>query len=322
MPDVMKIESPAAFSPLDPGMDTFQGRTLVKSFPGHRVVRACDDVSLTLRRGGIMGLVGESGCGKTTVGRLLLALIKPDRGEVLFRGVPISRMHEKEIRPLRSHFQMIFQESSSAFNPRIRVADALKEAVRLHRRMDARDMWMLIEEIIARVNLSRGIMYNFVGNLSGGETKRLDIARALCIDPDFLIADEPLSLLDMSIQSQIANLLMEIREQRNTGILFISHDLRMVEMLSSIVAVMYRGKIIERASKREITGEPLHPYTRHLWDPASSVFFMDLKAGGCIYRRSCFLYQKKGFPLICAERHPPLTEHRPDHVAACHFAGE
>jgi len=318
----MKPEPTEGRAPRGPETDAFLGRGLVKHFHGRRVMRACDGVSLTLRRGSILGLVGESGCGKTTVGRLLLALTKPDRGEVLFRGMPLTRMHEKEIRPLRSHFQMIFQDSASAFNPRIRVADALKEAVRLHRAMNARDMRMLIEELIARVNLSRGILYNFVGNLSGGETKRLDIARALCINPDYLVADEPLALLDMSIQSQIANLLMEVREKQNTGILFISHDLRMVEMLSSTVAVMYRGRIMERAPKKEIISEPLHPYTRHLWDPASSVFFMDLKAGGCIYRRSCFLYQKKGFPLICAERHPPLAEHRPDHVAACHFAGE
>ncbi|MFW6180433.1 MAG: ATP-binding cassette domain-containing protein [Spirochaetota bacterium] len=318
----MKFEQTADRARSGGDMDTFQGRGLVKHFPGRRVIRACDGISLTIRQGSILGLVGESGCGKTTVGRLLLALMKPDRGEVLFRGMPLTRMHEKEIRPLRSHFQMIFQDSASAFNPRIRVADALKEAIRLHRAMDARDMWMLIEEILARVNLSRGILYNFVGNLSGGETKRLDIARALCINPDYLVADEPLALLDMSIQSQIANLLMDVREKQNTGILFISHDLRMVEMLSATVAVMYRGRIMEQAAKKEIISEPLHPYTRHLWDPASSVFFMGLKPGGCIYRNSCFLYQKKGFPLICAEQQPPLSEHRPGHLAACHFAGE
>jgi ABC-type oligopeptide transport system ATPase subunit len=286
------------------------------------MVRACDQVSVTLERGKILGLVGESGCGKTTVGRLMLRLLPPDQGEVLFRGMPITDMPEKELRPLRTHFQMIFQDSRSAFNPRMRVVDALKEAVRLHRGIRTRSMRELIEELIVRVNLSRGVLHNFVGNLSGGEVKRLDIARSLCIDPQFLIADEPLALLDMSIQSQIANLFMEVREQNGTGILFISHDLRMVEMLSSFVAVMYRGRIVERASKRNITGQPLHPYTRHLWNPASSVFFMDLKGGGCIYRSSCALYQQKGFPLVCSEEQPGLIEHGPGHFAACHFAGE
>lgn len=303
---------------------TFDGAHLVKRFygaKGTRVVEACRDVSITVDRGHVLGLVGESGCGKTTVGRLLMRLIDPDEGEVCFRGVSLTKYAEKEIRPLRRHFQMIFQDSGAAFNPRMRVYDSLKESMNLHDGGRPRELRERILDLITRVNLSRGILYNYVGNISGGEVKRLDIARALSIGPQFLIADEPLSLLDMSLQSQIANLMMEIKEE-GTGILFISHDLRMVEMLSSVVAVMYRGNIVERAPKREITRHPLHPYTRYLWDPASAALYLGLKEGGCIYRNSCALYQAKGYPLVCAELHPPLVEQQADHFAACHFAGE
>jgi ABC-type oligopeptide transport system ATPase subunit len=301
-----------------------EGVELVKRFFSHKSrhhIDACRRVSIVVARGHILGLVGESGCGKTTVGRLLMRLIDPDSGEVRFRGRLLTGLSEQEIRPIRRHFQMIFQDSGSAFNPRIRVYDSLKETIKLHGGGRQRDLRERILDLIGRVNLSRGILYNYVGNLSDGEVKRLDVARALSIDPQFLIADEPLSRLDMSIQSQIANLLMEVKEE-GTGILFISHDLRMVEMLSSVVAVMYRGMIVERAPKREITGNPLHPYTRHLWDPQSSVFYMGLKESGCIYRNSCALYQGKGFPMVCAEIQPPLVEHTTAHFAACHFAGE
>jgi len=308
----------------DSAGELFEGKKLFKYFfhkRQNRYIKACDDVSIIIQKGKTLGLVGESGCGKTTVGRLLLRLIDPDSGVVIFRGVNLTDIAEKEIRPLRKHFQMIFQDSESAFNPRMRVIDVLKESLKLYSDIKLRDIRERIYSIISRVNLSRGILYNFVGNLSGGELKRLDIARALLIHPDYLIADEPLSLLDMSIQSQIANLLMEVQEEENTGILFISHDLRMVEMLSHTVAVMYRGKIVEKALKRDITGKPLHPYTRHLWDPKSSVFFIGFPASGCIYKNSCFLYQKKGFPLICGEKQPDLLEYKKGHWAACHLAG-
>ncbi len=288
----------------------------------NRTIKACDAVTISIEKGQTVGLVGESGCGKTTVGRLLLRLIKPDSGEVFFDGFNLTKLSERDIRPLRKHFQMIFQDSRAAFNPRMRVIEALREAIRLHTGMKAREMRDAVSALVARVNLSLGIMYNIVGNLSGGELKRLDIARVLAINPEFIIADEPLALLDLSIQSQIANLLMEVQERENTAIMFISHDLRMVEMLSHTVVVMYRGRIVERALKRDIMGEPLHPYTRHLWDPASTVFFIGYPESGCIYKNSCLLYQKKGFPPVCSEQNPDLIEHRAGHYAACHFAGE
>lgn len=302
-----------------------EGRRLFKYFSGKRqenIVKACDDISISVARGVTVGLVGESGCGKTTVGRVLLRLIDPDSGGIYYMDRDLSHLPQREIRPLRKNFQMIFQDSKSAFNPRMRVFDALRESIRLYNEMKLREIREHVYELVSRVNLSRGILYNFIGNLSGGELKRLDIARVVSIDPKLIIADEPLSLLDMSIQSQMADLLVEIQEKEKTAILFISHDLRMVEMLSRYVMVMYRGKIVENASKRNITGSPLHPYTKHLWHPRSSVFFIGFPESGCVYKNSCLLYQKKGFPAICGELMPALLEHRENHYAACHFAGQ
>jgi len=303
--------------------DCLQGQHLAKYFygKGSKII-ACDDVSIKVFHEKTVGLVGESGCGKTTAGRLLLRLINADSGEVLYKNINLSAITEKELRPLRKNFQMIFQDSKSAFNPRMRVFDALRESIRLYEWVRIRELRERIADIISRVNLSKGILQNFIGNLSGGELKRLDIARALTIHPEYLIADEPLTLLDISIQGQIAQLLMEVQQTEGIGILFISHDLRMVEMLSDTVAVMYRGKIIERASRKDITGKPLHPYTRHLWNPKSSLFFIGFREGGCVYKNRCFLFQKKGFPALCSEQQPELLEYRKDHFAACHFAGE
>ncbi len=303
--------------------DCLQGRNLTRHFyTKGRKITACDDVFITVSSEKTVGLVGESGCGKTTVGRLLLRLIDVDSGEVLYNNINLSAISEKEIRPLRKNFQMIFQDSKSAFNPRMRVFDALRESIKLHEKVKARELRDRVTQIISRVNLSRGILQNFIGNLSGGELKRLDIARALTIHPKYLIADEPLTLLDISIQGQIAQLLMEVQETERIGILFISHDLRMVEMLSDTVAVMYRGKIIERASRKDITGRPLHPYTRNLWNPRSSLFFIGFREGGCVYKNRCFLFKKKEFPAICSEKQPELLEYRKGHFAACHFADE
>jgi len=283
------------------------------------IIKACDGVSLKITKGKTVGLVGESGCGKTTAGRILLRLIDPDYGDVFYNGINLAKLKEKEIKPFRKYFQMIFQDPKSSFNPRMRVFDVLKEAIRLYNDIKMRELKDEICYLISRVNLSIGILSNFVGNLSGGEMKRLDIARVLSISPDFIIADEPLSLLDMSIQSQIANLLLDVQEKENTTILFISHDLRMVEMLSHTVAVMYMGKIVELGRKRIITENPLHPYTKHLWNPKVYDYFTSYVDEGCIYKRNCILYHKRGFPKICSVEQPDLVEYEKGHSVACHF---
>ncbi|MFW6138856.1 MAG: ATP-binding cassette domain-containing protein [Spirochaetota bacterium] len=302
-----------------------KSRKLYKYFHDKKqrqTIKACDGVSLSVSRGRTLGLVGESGCGKTTVGRILLRLLDPDYGEVCFDGINLTRMKEKELRSLRNNFQMIFQDSDSSFNPRMRVYDTLKESIQLHNPMKSKQLKEYINFLISRVNLSRGVLYGFVGNLSGGEIKRLDVARALSIHPEFIIADEPLSLLDLSIQSQLANLFMEVQQEEDTAILYISHDLRMVEMLSHTVAVMYRGKVLELASRSDITDSPLHPYTIHLWDPMSYNFYVKFPESGCVYKNSCVLFQKKGFPLACSEKQPELKEVEKNHLVACHFAGQ
>jgi ABC-type oligopeptide transport system ATPase subunit len=300
-----------------------EAKRLIKYFyqkKHNQVIRACDDVSLFVQRGKTLGLVGESGCGKTTVGRILIRLQKPESGMVFFKEINLTALGENDVRPLRKHFQMIFQDSRSAFNPRMRVYEALKESIRLYNPLKGRVLREEIDEIISRVNLHRGLLYHFVGNLSGGEIKRLDIARVLTIHPEFIIADEPLSLLDMSIQSQIVELLLQIQEKENTALLFISHDLRMVRMLSHTVAVMYRGKIVELAPKSVVTENPLHPYTQFLWNPRVSDFYVRFLESGCVYKNSCRLFHQKGFPLVCSEKQPALLEYEKGHFLACHFA--
>ncbi len=283
------------------------------------VIRACDNLSFEILKGKTLGLVGESGCGKTTVARIIMGLIPPDSGKVFFDGEKISGLKEREIRPKRRYFQMIFQDSNSAFNPRMRVIDALKEAVTLHLGYSGKELKDFIYSSISRVNLHRGLLYNYIGNLSGGEVKRLDILRAIMINPKLIIADEPLSPLDISIQSQIVNLFMEIQQKDNITLLFISHDLRMIRIVSHKVAVMYRGKIVEMASKTVIGDNPLHPYTRFLWNPVDVEIHMKMSEEGCVYKSSCDLYQRMGFPSICVEKEPELREVEKGHFVACHF---
>jgi ABC-type oligopeptide transport system ATPase subunit len=296
---------------------------VIKHFTGRKqgqVIKACDDISLSVAKGKTLGLVGESGCGKTTAGRVLIRLLDPDSGSVLYKSTDLVELSPRELRPLRKNFQMIFQDSRATFNPRMRVYDTLKESLRLYSDLKAGEVKDEIKNLTSRVNLHRGLLYHFVGNLSGGELKRLDIARALSIHPEFIIADEPLALLDMSIQSQIVNLLLQVQQEENTAILFISHDLKMVRMLSHTVAVMYRGKIVEYAPKSLITENPLHPYTVYLWNPKSSDFYVQFFESGCVYKNSCRLFHKKGFPLACSEKQPKLLEYERGHFVACHFA--
>jgi peptide/nickel transport system ATP-binding protein/oligopeptide transport system ATP-binding protein len=300
-----------------------EGIDLVKHFYNkkqRKLIRACDGVGLAIDKGHTLGLVGESGCGKTTIGRLLLRLIDPDSGDVLYKGLSLLQLRENEIRYMRKNFQMISQDSRAAFNPRMRVFDSLSEAIRLYRKLTAPEVKEEIQLLISKVNLHRGLLYHFVGNLSGGELKRLDIARALAVRPELIVADEPLALLDMSMQAQMVNLFLETQWEGETALFFISHDLRIVRILSHTVAVMYGGRIVEIVPKGAAASRPLHPYTRYLWKPKSVELVFQYPEGGCVYKNACALFQERGFPAKCVELSPELVEYGSGHYAACHFA--
>ena len=232
------------------------GRTV-----GH--VRAVDDVSLTIHEGETVGLVGESGCGKTTFGRTLLGLEAAMAGEVWFRGTDLLTLSERQMRPHRRELQMIFQDPFSSLNPRMTVLDIVTEGAALHglikgtREDEAK-------RLLQEVGLGEDAIHRYPHEFSGGQRQRLCIARALSVQPTFIVCDEAVSALDVSVQAQVINLLMDLRDRRGLSYLFISHDLSVVKLISHRVAVMYLGRVVERGPSRDVMEEPLHPYTRAL----------------------------------------------------------
>jgi oligopeptide/dipeptide ABC transporter ATP-binding protein len=234
-------------------------------------VRAVDGVSFTIDKGRTLGLVGESGCGKTTVGRSVLRLVEPTRGEVRFAGQDVRATHGAALRALRRRMQVVFQDPYGSLNPRMTVRSILEEGLVIHRLGDPAARLERMTRALERTGLARAALERYPHEFSGGQRQRIAIARALVLEPEFLVLDEPISALDVSIQAQVVNLLVDLREQFGLTYLFISHDLGVVEHVSDDVAVMYLGRIVERAPAERLCRQPLHPYTHALFSAAPAI---------------------------------------------------
>jgi oligopeptide transport system ATP-binding protein len=290
-------------------------------------VRAVDDVSFKIHRGEVLGLVGESGSGKSTVARLLLRLVQPTAGRVIFDGGDLAALDPDALRALRRRMQIIFQDPFASLNPRMSVNTIVGEAFDIHGLAKGAERAEAVAKLLEQVGLSTDAMWRYPHEFSGGQRQRIGIARALAAGPSFLIADEPVAALDVSVQAQVLNLLQELQQRLELTILFISHDLSVVELIADRVVVMYLGRIMEVAPSRELYRFPRHPYTRALLSavpdavPGAKRERMILKGdvpsplnppSGCVFRTRC------PFALpACAEVIPPLTDVAPGHAKAC-----
>jgi peptide/nickel transport system ATP-binding protein len=290
-------------------------------------VKAVDDVSFNIRPGEVVGLVGESGSGKTTVGRSILRLIEPTSGSVKFDGVEVTKLSSSEMRSYRKDMQIIFQDPFASLNPRKTVAHIVGGALDIHRLATGKARQPRIVELLERVGLSAGQMTRFPHEFSGGQRQRIGIARALAVNPRFIIADEPVSALDVSIQAQVINLLQDLQRELGLALLFIAHDLSVVEYISDRVIVMYLGRIMEIASSRELYTNPRHPYTEALLsavpvpDPTVArkpiLLEGDIPSplnppSGCVFRTRCPISG-----VECATTVPKLEQVSPGHFKAC-----
>jgi peptide/nickel transport system ATP-binding protein len=298
-------------------------------------IRAVDDVSLTIRRGETLGLVGESGCGKSTVGRAILRLYEPTDGRIVFDGQDITRLSESELRPLRRRMQMVFQDPFASLNPRHSVARIVGEPLRTHGLAGRRATGARVRELLEIVGLPRDAATRYPHEFSGGQRQRIGLARAIAVNPDFVVADEPVSALDVSIQAQIINLLERLQEEFDLTYLFIAHDLAVVRHISDRIAVMYLGSIVEVSPSDELYVNPLHPYTISLLsavpipDPVvesqreSILLAGDLPSPAnpppaCRFHTRCPYVQ----PTRCREDVPQLRRLETGHEVACHWAEE
>jgi oligopeptide transport system ATP-binding protein len=294
-----------------------------------RMVKAVDGVSLDIYPGETLGLVGESGCGKSTLGRALLRLTEPTGGQVLFRGTDLANVSKSRLRQHRRHLQMIFQDPYASLNPRMTVAQIIGEPLDTFRIASGREREARVRELMSTVGLSPRFIKRYPHEFSGGQRQRIGIARALAADPDFIVADEPISALDVSIQAQIMNLLERLQRERSLTYLFISHDLRAIRHVSDRVAVMYLGKLVELADARVIYDDPLMPYTKALIsavpvpDPEIEATRRRIVLQGDVPSpinppRGCRFHTRCPWAVeACREVVPALAEIKPNHYAAC-----
>ena len=314
-------------------------RNLSKRFPvgktffgkPNKWVHAVNNVSFDIMPGETFSLVGESGCGKSTTSRLINRLITPDEGQIIFDGQDIAKISAKEMRPLRSKMQMVFQDPYGSLNPRMKVQDIIAEPLLVHTKLSPGERLKRVHELLEVVGLPATHGERYPHEFSGGQRQRIGIARALSVNPKLIMADEPVSALDVSIQAQVLNLLRDVQEQYNLTYLFISHDLAVVEMISDRIGVMYLGTIMEVAPNEELYSDPQHPYTQALLsavpipDPTIEKKHVliegDLPSptnipSGCPFHTRCPHATEK-----CSAEVPPTKEVKPGHFVNCHYPG-
>jgi len=297
-------------------------------------VRAVDDISFEVKKGEIFGLAGESGSGKTTTGRLLIKLIDPTSGNILFQGKDITTLTDSDLKPLRRKMQIVFQDPYESLNPRMTINDILSEPLQVQGIGDPSEVTERVHKILEAIELvpPEEFIYRFPHELSGGQRQRVATGRAFVLDPEFIVADEPVSMLDVSIRAEILNLMTTLVEKTGASFLYITHDLALARHMCDRIAVMYLGKIMERAPAEKIVYEPLHPYTRALIsavpvpDPTTKRSDVVIQGEipspinpppGCRFHTRCPIAD---FPL-CKEKEPPLNDYGNGHFAACHLIG-
>jgi oligopeptide transport system ATP-binding protein len=328
--DLLRVEDVKVWFPIREGI-------IIERHVGD--VRAVDGVSFAVRRGETLGLVGESGCGKSTTGRAIVRLYQPTEGRIIFDGTDITTMSGRPLRSIRRRMQMIFQDPYASLNPRMNVATIVTEPMEIHGVGNARERRERGRELLATVGLNPEFGVRYPHEFSGGQRQRIGVARALALNPDLVVADEPISALDVSIQAQIINLLERLQGEFGLTYLFVAHDLSVVAHISDRIAVMYLGRIVELAGSRDLNRHPLHPYSVALLsaipipDPVVEsrrrriILKGDVPSpvsppSGCRFHTRCWLRERLGNPEICSTVDPPLSEVTAGHEVACHFADQ